>query len=685
MEVTTNGVGPIIKLTNTVTCTSLAESGPQGSVCASENHSLTNVSYALNGGVPVRLCSGLACGSVFDLSSASIPLAPCDNTITISATDDQGLNGSTTYTITHDSTPPTLVGCTNIVITTDSTNGAVVNYNVTALDGCDANPQVTCVSPPGLFPVGQSVVTCTAVDHCGNTAICEFTVKVRLECTAILDEQFTATGTNGAVSYRFCVRNQSDHDLGYVTLVDLSAGVSATPYFIPLTPPVPPGQTACVTVTLSGASGRTNLCYRLMAHSPDFMQCCIIEHCAPMAVSDLYVEDTPVGYVGAPDLGGEPDANMVGQPMWVSRGIWVHEDCVQLPGTYLTHQNPRYGQQNCVFAEIKNRGTVPVAGAKVELWYANASLGLVWPAGWSLIGTVTLPTIIAGGSTIAQAPWYPPGTGHYCLIARIVSAADPMTTPEGPNIYANVQANNNLAWRNVNVADCLNTPGNKVEVTVNNFTPAPKKLTLIFTVDQDFLTDGGEAILSPGTPLFDRWIAAGAHGVNVVVINGNEIRFTGSPARFEDIPFAANEARVFNLTLRAGEPMPVPGTSHTYHASLMQEIDHQVVGGVNYVIVTRALDTDTDGDGIPDVNDPDDDNDGIPDAIDPNPIGEPDCPPAALSISRIGDEVSLTWSGLGYRLEATTDFNRWDELPGVRSPATLRANTPYRFFRLICR
>jgi hypothetical protein len=371
--------------------------------------------------------------------------------------------------------------------------------------------------------------------------------------------------------------------------------------------------------------------------------------------------------------------------MWMSRGIWVHTDCVQPPGNYLTHQNPAYGQQNCLFAEIRNRGIAPVAGAKVEFYYANASLGLSWSAQWTLIGTYTLPTINAGGSHIAQAPWFPPGTGHYCLIARIVSAVDPMATPEGVNIHANVRNNNNLAWRNVNVTDCLHAPGEKVEVRVRNFEPAPKRLTLVFTADDDFLPDGGTAILSPGSSIFQRWVDAGSKGSNVVVINGNELRFTGSPATFEDIPFGENEERIFNLTLRADGPMPVPGTSHVYHAHLMQKIDGVTVGGVAYTIVTRGLDTDTDGDGIKDVDDPDDDNDGVPDGNDNNPVGELDCPPAALTVNRSGDGISLTWNGLSYRLEATSDFRRWDELPGLISPATLPANTPYRFFRLVCR
>ena len=71
--------------------------------------------------------------------------------------------------------------------------------------------------------------------------------------------------------------------------MDLPAGVSATPYFIPLVPPLPDGQTRCVTVALSGLGTHTNLCFRLMAHSPDFAQCCIIEHCVAVAPTPLRI------------------------------------------------------------------------------------------------------------------------------------------------------------------------------------------------------------------------------------------------------------------------------------------------------------------------------------------------------------------------------------------------------------
>jgi len=120
------------------------------------------------------------------------------------------------------------------------------------------------------------------VDRCGNISTCGFNVAV-LPCVEIFEEGFSCIGTNGIDSYRFCVRNRTGHDLGYLTAVDLPAGVSLTPYFLPLTPPLPPGQSRCVTLALSGLGGRTNLCFRLKAHSPNFEECCIIEHC--MAVT----------------------------------------------------------------------------------------------------------------------------------------------------------------------------------------------------------------------------------------------------------------------------------------------------------------------------------------------------------------------------------------------------------------
>jgi len=716
-----------------------------------------------------------AVGALTNIVLGTVTNGFCPQSITRTwlASDACGNSAQCSQTVTVvDTTPPVITGCRDILTNSlASNNGNFVTYPLPgATDNCDGPLTVTCDLPSGsFFRVGQTPVHCVVTDGCGNTNSCSFIVTVRGVCVEIISEQFSCAETNVEASFELCVRNNSDHPLGHLTLVDLPAGVVATPYFLTFATPVPPGQTGCVTLTMSGLGERTKVCFRLMAHSPDFEECCIISHCTPvnfrspqitcvenievltganetnavvhysvtatspngspvtvvcsppsdtafpigvtqvncvatdacgntntcsftvtvkLGRGDLWITDTPYNYTGAtPDQGGEPDAGMIPEQMWMSSGIWMHQDCVQPPGNHLTHQNPRYGQQNCLFAEVRNRGNVSVAGAQVEFWYANASLGLTWPAQWTLIGTVTLTTAInPGGSAIAQAPWFPAGTGHYCLLARISPASESMTHPETSSIWTNVRQNNNLAWRNVNVTDCLHTPGDKVEVRVRNFEPAPKKLTLVFTADEDFLTDGGVAILSPGSTLFQRWMDAGGKGSNFEIINGNEIRFTGSPATFEDIPFGENEERIFNLTLHADQPMRVPGTSHTYHAHLMQKIDGETAGGVSYTIVTRAADTDTDGDGVPDITDPDDDGDGIIDSEDPHPIGEPNCLPAALTINRTGQEVTITWSGLNYHLQSVHNFgDAWEDVPGASSPYVRKTDGDHRFFRLICR
>ena len=132
--------------------------------------------------------------------------------------------------------------------------------------------------------------------------------------------------------------------------------------------------------------------------------------------------------------------------------------------------------------------------------------------------------------------------------------------------------------------------------------------------------------------------------------------------------------------------MQVAGTVHLYNVHLIQNVEGEPVGGVSYGVLTRAQDTDTDHDGIPDVADPDDDGDGIADDDDPTPAGDADCAPAQLNVRRLGrHKVMLSWSGLDYRLQATsTLFEGWQEVPRAHSPLVLDAED-YRFFRLICR
>lgn len=172
--------GPMISAISE--CTSEANYALKSSVQAPSGYFLTEVSYTLNNVKTVVFSGSIAS---FNLASIGpILLVPCDNTITITAIDNQ-LQPQTTslpVTITLDNTPPVLSGCQNLVVPATSQNGAVVNYSVTALDNCDGVVPANCVPPPGSFPVGLTTVTCTAKDQCENPSQCNFTVTVDNPC-----------------------------------------------------------------------------------------------------------------------------------------------------------------------------------------------------------------------------------------------------------------------------------------------------------------------------------------------------------------------------------------------------------------------------------------------------------------------------------------------------------------------
>jgi hypothetical protein len=333
--------------------------------------------------------------------------------------------------------------------------------------------------------------------------------------------------------------------------------------------------------------------------------------------TDVWVEDTPYNYSGAPDTGGEPDSAMAGQDMWLGRAIWVRNTKPSGAfGDYRDHENPVAGLQNYVHVLVKNRHpSVAADNTVVEVYWANASTGLTWPSSFHLIGTQSIATLAPGAMQEVGIPWTPTAVGHFCLVTRLLNAQDPFAFTETSNIGANTRNNNNIAWRNTTVVSLMRFISQNDEFLVRNISPSAESIDLKLRFrGGDLIADGGEVLLDLGL-LFGPWIEAGQHGSNIdVVPETTRVRLLADPATIAGIPLAFGQAENVTMIVSADEPVPYPGTFHEYDLEVRQIAADEAVGGVAAHILTRALDTDTDGDGIPDMYDPDDDNDGVSDA-----------------------------------------------------------------------
>jgi hypothetical protein len=107
--------------------------------------------------------------------------------VTCTATDDCTNRSTCTFTVTvnRDTTPPILYCPPDQIAWTCNPNGLPVNFPAPLVfDNHDPNPSVVCVPPSGsIFPVGQTVVTCTATDGCTNRSSCMFRVTVNRDTT----------------------------------------------------------------------------------------------------------------------------------------------------------------------------------------------------------------------------------------------------------------------------------------------------------------------------------------------------------------------------------------------------------------------------------------------------------------------------------------------------------------------
>jgi hypothetical protein len=99
-------------------------------------------------------------------------------TLTYSVSDGYNLTSLTRTVLVVDTTPPSIV-CPADITVPNATGPVPVTYTVTATDTC-SSVAVTCNPASGsLFPIGSTVVKCSATDGAGNIATCNFKVTVR--------------------------------------------------------------------------------------------------------------------------------------------------------------------------------------------------------------------------------------------------------------------------------------------------------------------------------------------------------------------------------------------------------------------------------------------------------------------------------------------------------------------------
>jgi hypothetical protein len=150
------------------------------------------------------------------------------------------------------------ITCPPNIVTNTCASGVVVNYNFPFANSSCANlASVVCTPPPGsFFPVGTTVVTCTATDSQGNAATCTFTITVQRIGKPVIvkcppNQTIFTCGSNAVAYYKPSVSGQ----VGPVIVSPPSGSTF-------------PLGTNVVTVTATNACGAGSSCQFLVIVKP---------------------------------------------------------------------------------------------------------------------------------------------------------------------------------------------------------------------------------------------------------------------------------------------------------------------------------------------------------------------------------------------------------------------------------
>ncbi|GAA3892452.1 hypothetical protein GCM10022243_66800 [Saccharothrix violaceirubra] len=278
------------------------------------------------------------------------------------------------------------------------------------------------------------------------------------------------------------------------------------------------------------------------------------------------------------DTGVETNPNGV---VWNSPDIKVCPTAADCPGI-----QPVVGATNYVHVRLNNPGPYGSGTGlgTLKVYYVDAGGSTSWNnatnGDWTFIGQQSVS--VPAGVTVVKIPWVNvPGPGHFCLLARWVSATDPMTFAEGSNTALNTKNNNNIAWRNFITVRVKPTKPVKSWFTVGNATGRTIKTDLVVGTPGKPLVGNGRVVIDLGPRLFERWKAAGGQGEGVKQAGETSIEIA-DPRR----------AVLHGILVEPGERFKTEltftgGTVGEFEQTVTQLSEGEDIGGVGYQVIVE--------------------------------------------------------------------------------------------------
>lgn len=303
--------------------------------------------------------------------------------------------------------------------------------------------------------------------------------------------------------------------------------------------------------------------------------------CSSPGVTNVWMRDT------WQDTGLEPDPATSGESMWRSPYIWIRNSA-QDP-TFIhqhEHENPVMGITNWIYVKLHNGGVAD--NGNLEIYYAQASVSLDWQSAWTLLTTVPV-NINANSTLIKEIAWNSlPGTGHYCMVARYTSVADPIAHAETTDINNNTRQNNNIIWRNLNI-EAMDPDADEKSETFYMQSKESKPISLKFHDDFQFprhpFVHSGRITIALDKALFEQWKHAGSKGMGIRV-NQSEIEIIAPDASIENLILPAGKKIATNI--RFTKSKTTISDRYVYTVEQMDS-NNKIKGGVSYEIYTYKL------------------------------------------------------------------------------------------------